>query len=134
MNYWVPFESKHAGKIWCCSACDIGSSSATEYCPHCGVKMDAILDSNQICNLALEKYGYEKQITMVFEEMSELQKELCRFLRGKNNINAIAEEMADVQIMLQQMNCLFECADLVSDYKMNKLRRLEEHLNGVNSV
>ena len=52
---------------------------------------------------ALNKWGAEAQTLMVFEEMSELQKELCKHARGKDNREAIAEEIADVQIMLEQM-------------------------------
>lgn len=34
---------------------------------------------------ALNKWGAEAQTLMVFEEMSELQKELCKHARGKDN-------------------------------------------------
>ena len=33
---------------------------------------------------ALNKWGAEAQTLMVFEEMSELQKELCKHARGKD--------------------------------------------------
>ena len=62
---------------------------------------------------ALNKWGAEAQTLMVFEEMSELQKELCKHARGKDNREAIAEEIADVQIMLEQMMILHDCEDLV---------------------
>lgn len=54
---------------------------------------------------ALNAYGMREQITMVFEEMSELQKELCKYLRGDDAVTIanIAEEIADVEIMLDQM-------------------------------
>ena len=32
---------------------------------------------------ALSRYGAQAQITMVFEEMAELQDVLCKFLRGR---------------------------------------------------
>lgn len=37
---WVPFHSKAAGDIQYCSACEIGFDAKTDYCPHCGAKMD----------------------------------------------------------------------------------------------
>jgi hypothetical protein len=37
---WVPFHSEVAGDIQYCSACEIGFAAKTEYCPHCGAKMD----------------------------------------------------------------------------------------------
>ena len=61
---------------------------------------------------------------MVFEEMSELQKELCKFARGKQNRDAIAEEIADVYIMLGQMVFLHECAEEVAKHRARKLKRL----------
>ena len=65
---------------------------------------------------------------MAFEEMSELQKELCKAARGKQNKAEIAEEIADVQIMLGQMILLHDCADEVEEQKARKLERLEGRL------
>ena len=49
---------------------------------------------------ALSRYGAQAQITMVFEEMAELQDVLCKFLRGRvygDTLANIAEEIADVK-------------------------------------
>ncbi len=40
----------------------------------------------------------------------------------------IAEEIADVQIMLEQMIMLHDCELAVSDMRWAKLKRLEERL------
>ena len=77
---------------------------------------------------ALNKWGAEAQTLMVFEEMSELQKELCKHARGKDNREAIAEEIADVQIMLEQMMILHDCEDLVEVQKFKKTHRLKIRL------
>ena len=69
---------------------------------------------------ALNKWGAEAQTLMVFEEMSELQKELCKRAR--------AEEIADVQIMLEQMMILHDCEDLVEVQKFKKTHRLNVRL------
>ena len=37
---WVPFHSEAAGNIQYCSACEIGFAAKTDYCPHCGTRMD----------------------------------------------------------------------------------------------
>ena len=50
----------------------------------------------------IHRYG-EKQIVVAIEELSELQKELCKSLRGKTNRENIIEEIADVLIMLDQV-------------------------------
>lgn len=77
---------------------------------------------------ALGTWGAEAQISMVFEEMSELQKELCKKLRGAKNINEIAEEIADVEIMLDQMKLMFNIQSLVSVQRGEKVARLIERL------
>ena len=39
-----------------------------------------------------------KQVIVAIEELSELQKELCKSLRGDTNYDNIIEEIADVEI------------------------------------
>lgn len=77
---------------------------------------------------ALAHYGAEAQTLMMFEEMSELQKELCKRSRGADNIDSIAEEIADVEIMLEQMKILHDCKGGVSYHKLRKLERLADWL------
>src|SRR5699024_1345961 len=86
------------------------------------------MDEREICKQALDVYGKEAQITMVFEEMAELQKELCKYLRGIEHEFLIAEEIADVEIVLKQMKLLFNIEKTVVDKKKYKLDRLEERL------
>lgn len=81
---------------------------------------------------ALDTYGADAQTLMLFEEMAELQKELCKHARGRDNREAIAEEIADVQIMLAQMTMLHDCAVLVDEYIAIKLDRLRKRLEANN--
>ena len=82
------------------------------------------MDEQRIYRAALAAWGAEAQTLMVFEEMAELQKELCKAARGKDNREQIAEEIADVEIMLEQMKILHVCEGAVKDYRESKLRRL----------
>jgi len=77
---------------------------------------------------AIETWGKEAQTFMAFEEMSELQKELCKEARGAQNRAAIAEEIADVEIMLGQMKVLHNCREEVKQQKARKLERLEKRI------
>lgn len=86
------------------------------------------MDERELYKQALDKWGAEAQICMVFEEMAELQKELCKALRGKENRIEIAEEIADVEIMLEQMKLLFGIEEGVERHKTLKLQRLEGRL------
>ena len=72
-----------------------------------------------------------QQLFVAIEEMSELQKELCKFLRGKGKINNICEEIADVYIMLEQLKLYFEIneedIDEIMQFKINRtMKFLEE--------
>lgn len=82
----------------------------------------------QIMQCALYKYGAAAQTMMVFEEMSELQKELCKNARGKDNKYLIAEEIADVQIMLEQMILLHGISGEVNRQHKLKVQRLYDNL------
>ncbi len=86
------------------------------------------MSNNEIFELLIEKYG-DKQVIVAIEELSELQKELCKHLRDKTNIENITEELADVYIMLCQMQYLFK----ISNYDLNlkiqeKIERTKERM------
>lgn len=91
--------------------------------------MAEYISDAEVLQRALDTYGSLPQIVMVFEEMSELQKELCKYLRGKYSPASIAEEIADVEIMIEQMKMLFCCADEVRDVRRRKVERLKERLD-----
>lgn len=86
------------------------------------------MNSTEICRAALAKWGPQSQTIMVFEEMSELQKELCKNQRGEKNIGAIAEEIADVLVTLEQMVILHDCEMAVIRFREQKLKRLKERI------
>lgn len=87
------------------------------------------MTNTEIYCRALSTYGAEAQTLMVMEEMAELQKELCKHARGMDNRFAIAEEIADVLIMLDQMMVLHDCESIVDQYKVDKLERLKDRLD-----
>lgn len=86
------------------------------------------IDESEVYANAIGTFGAEAQTLMVFEEMAELQKELCKHARGKHNTDAIAEEIADVQIMLEQMILLHDCRNMVEKAKAEKIARLAERI------
>ena len=88
-----------------------------------------MIDMKALCTQAVNHFGADSQTMMCIEEMAELQKELCKHSRGRNNYYDIAEEIADVQIMLEQMIILHDCRDAVEDWKIAKLFRLKELMN-----
>lgn len=74
---------------------------------------------------AIDKFGKENQIIKAMEELSELTKELAKNLQGADNIEHIAEEMADVDIMLDQIIEIFHFEDLLIEKRIEKIERLE---------
>lgn len=87
-------------------------------------------DGGETCRAALAAFGRDSQMMMAIEEMSELTKELCKNGRGQENATHIAEEIADVQIMLRQMVMLFDCAGQVETFRRYKLERLAGRIKG----
>ena len=67
---------------------------------------------------------------IAIEEMSELTKELCKYFRRFDRKKEIVEEVADAQIMLEQLIELFGIegdVDKMVDYKLNRqIRRMEQ--------
>ena len=93
-----------------------------------------ISKNEEVYQKAITIYGSKNQIDMMLEEMSELQKELCKFRRGRNNLDNIAEEIADVEIMLEQMKIIFDVKDKVNIYKDFKIKRLEKRLEIIDRI
>ena len=80
---------------------------------------------------ALEKWGRTKQLIVAVEEMAELIIEICHDLRGNrsDNSDAISEEIADNEIMLEQLkHVIFNNSFQVEMKKRSKLNRLEKIL------
>jgi NTP pyrophosphatase (non-canonical NTP hydrolase) len=84
--------------------------------------------AQEILTAAISKYGKQAQMLMVLEEMSELQKEICKNFRGKNNTEEIADEIADVEIMLGQLRIMFDIEDMVQKHVSFKLDRLAKRM------
>ena len=74
---------------------------------------------------ALLHYGEEKQLVVALEELSECQKEICKFMRGFGNAAHLAEEIADATIMLEQVRLIFGLNEMVCQEMDRKVLRLE---------
>ena len=87
-----------------------------------------MMNSKEFYTKLLELYG-DKQIIIAIEELSELQKELCKALRNKSNYDNIVEEIADVEIMLEQMKIYFNILNKdLERMKEHKIERTKERL------
>ena len=80
----------------------------------------------QICRDALSEFGFWHQLLKCVEECSELQKECCKRMQGQMNNERLAEEIADVEITIQQIKIAFGLSNEASYWKGIKMTRLEK--------
>ena len=86
--------------------------------------------NDDIYSRAVNTFGETSRLILAIEEMSELIKELSKYTRGRENIGSICEEMADVEIMLEQLKIVFHNRAAVDYHRSQKLQRLSDRLNG----
>lgn len=85
------------------------------------------MNRKQILEKAISTYGREAQTNMMLEEMGELITAINKYRRayiGAEKSVALAnivEEMADVQIMLDQMRLMFGDTTEQEEYKVQRL-------------
>lgn len=89
-----------------------------------------LLDNRpELYHIALCTFGLLGQLDVATEEMAELIKELSKFKRGEDNLHKIAEEVADVEIMLEQIKQYFDFnKDYMKEVKNKKLNKLLGHI------
>ena len=89
-----------------------------------------------VCKKAIVEFGVDAQTDMLIEEMSELTKALLKLRRAHNKHIEyyepekidVAEEIADVIIMLVQQLIILDCYEDVDTFVDAKLRRLSSRL------
>ncbi len=96
------------------------------------------MTNREVMKIAIDRYK-DMQLIVAIEELSELQKELTKALRNINNnktinLENLVEEIADVEIMIEQIKMIFRIDDLevknVIQRKVNRLlNKLEESNN-----
>ena len=78
---------------------------------------------------AINTFGVDSQLNIAVEELSELIKEICKAKRYSDRVdvywyNSLCEEMADVIIMIEQLQMIFDNKEDVEKYVNEKLNRL----------
>ena len=90
--------------------------------------MDRI-EREEVYRMAVACFGKPSQKLMAIEEMSELTKAICKDFRGKLDMKNLVEEIADVQIMLEQLKIIYDAHEAVDAAMELKIKRLRELLN-----
>ena len=80
-----------------------------------------------ILNQAVEEFGVEKQTDLAIEEMGELIVAINHYRRGRCQIDAVQEEVADVRIAMDQLAMIYGEKE-VPAIEAKKLDRLKERV------
>lgn len=84
----------------------------------------------ELCQTIANHYGLSSQMLMCIEEMSELTKELCKYHRCIGKEANIIDEIADVKIMVEQLEYIFGInkeVDARINYKLDRqMRRIDQ--------
>lgn len=78
----------------------------------------------EIYQIVLKSFGSEHQKKKLFSEIAELMQAICHTDEGKDTKEHIAEEIADVRIMLEQMVFLYGIHGEVERQHRIKVERL----------
>jgi NTP pyrophosphatase (non-canonical NTP hydrolase) len=84
-------------------------------------------ETRAILDGAIEAWGEDAQVDMAIEEMGELQTALMQYYRDRADEVDVAEEIADVQIILDQLAVMFG-DELVVEFERKKLLRLRDRV------
>lgn len=86
-------------------------------------------DTTKLYLKALYTFGVGAQTTIAMEELAEASAALSQVLRGRISSQEVASEIADAQIMLEQMQISYGIADCeVEAVRQQKLERLARRL------
>ena len=107
----------------------VSQCTSSEYCKGWNDAVDRILHGNETLERAIDEYGIPAQINVCIEELSELIKELCKINRSLGNADNLAEEMADVTIILREFELMFNNGEAVDEWINKKIERLKARLD-----
>lgn len=86
------------------------------------------MNRNEVLDKAISTWGYMMQEDICIEEMSELTKAIIKNRRNQDmavsgRIDSIREEIADVQIMLDQMRIVYGSTSSQEEAKLERLAK-----------
>ena len=86
--------------------------------------METQTEYETLYNKVLIKYGTDRQIDKLIEEMAELTKALMKYKYGHEN--NVPEEFADVEFLLKQLKPFFNMGGEVDNWQGIKENKMQE--------
>ena len=86
-------------------------------------------ESEIVMRAVIDRKGHRHQTIVAIEELSELQKELTKMLRGHGSHEHLVEEFTDVVICLSEIEQMYNLrkSELNAMYQ-TKIKRLKERM------
>lgn len=85
------------------------------------------MERKEIYESALKRWGIDCQLHIAMEECGELVQAIAKFLRFQKT-DMLKEEIADVKIMIEQMENMFGIEKDVQIIMEQKIKRLEKRV------
>jgi NTP pyrophosphatase (non-canonical NTP hydrolase) len=90
----------------------------------------------EICQKVIGHYGITSQMIVAMgelaeltKELAELTKELAKYLRYEGDNERVAEKMADVHIVLMQLEIIYGNRVRLEEWKAKKLLKLSNKID-----
>lgn len=91
--------------------------------------MELKSESKEMIKKLIERWGIPLQLLITMEQCSQLSTECSHWLRWERDKNKVIERMADMQIMIETLQQVFEVSDAdlqtVIDYKLAEALKKE---------
>lgn len=88
------------------------------------------MDKQDLFETVIKKFGFDAQKAMAVEECAELINALCKEKRGRATDEDIITEIADVQIMCEQLAVIYG-KEKVRQERLRKLMRLHKRIQSL---
>lgn len=88
------------------------------------------MDKQDLFETVITKFGFDAQKAMAVEECAELINALCKEKRGRATDDDIITEIADVQIMCEQLAIIYG-KEKVRQERLRKLLRLHKRIQSL---
>lgn len=82
----------------------------------------------EILAKALRHYGIKHQMVKTLEELAELSQAIAKLWAEEGDVTNVAEEIADVRIMTDQITMALQLEDVVRRVEGEKLVRLKRRM------